>query len=89
MGRHSHVAPAGLCDRAWSSKPHPTRKYQGTAIQKIQKRSGLVWKVSYMGRSNHGVVSNDFPVERMALEVAHFLLDKMARILQQVTEGVS
>jgi hypothetical protein len=68
------------------------KKYQGTAvIQKIQKRRGLVWKVSYMGRSNHGVVSNDFPVERMAREVAHFLLDKMAstQISQQVTEGVS
>jgi hypothetical protein len=39
------------------------------------ERIGL--EVSYMGRSHHGVVSNDFHVERMAREVARFLLDQM------------
>lgn len=52
-------------------------KISRSDVQKIQKRRGLVWKVSYMERSHDGVVSNDFPVERMAREVAHFLLDKM------------
>lgn len=76
MRRHSHVAPARLCD-PWSSKAHPTRENIKVSCSKIPERRGLVWKVSYMERSHDGVVSNDFPVERMAREVAHFLLDKM------------
>jgi hypothetical protein len=63
---HHRRRRAGYCYYSFSEKSS-----KNSEAEKI----GL--EVSYMGRSHHGVVSNDFHVERMAREVAHFLLGKM------------